>query len=242
MTETPPPEELARPALAGIKAAIGVPALGLFVGLMGYGALNRGLGVEFEVMMGAVFLIWSMPAMMTFSELSVSEVGIWAMFAAVLFANLRNIPMVVTSLPLIREKRGLRWHDLFFAQLLAPTIWVLVLVQAQRIPLAARRRYFTAMAVAVFVCALVGATVGYFGVGSLPASVAVSLLMLTPLYLLLIMVSVRKLSGYLALGLGALTVPWLMQWSVEWGLALGGIAAGTLGFILGQWNDKRRPE
>ena len=63
------------------------------------------------VMLGSVVLIWSMPALMTFSEVAVVGGGIWAMFAAVLFANLRNIPMIVTSLPLIRTERRPGWQD-----------------------------------------------------------------------------------------------------------------------------------
>ena len=213
--------------------------MGLFVALMGYGALNKGIGIDFAVMWSAVFLIWSMPALMTFSELALSGAGLWAMFIAVIFSNLRNIPMVVTALPLVRAERGLKWKDLLFAQLLSPTVWVHILVRAQNLPLNARRAFFTAFALTVFVSALAGATVGYFGIGAIPAALGIALLILTPLYLLLIMVSVRKLSSYLALGIGAVAVPWLMQWSVEWGLALGGIGAGTLGFLLGGGHKRR---
>lgn len=233
------PNDVPRPALAGIKAAAGAPAVGLFVGLMGFGALARGVGLDFSVMLGAVALIWSMPALLTFSELAVSGAGMWAMFVAVVFANMRNVPMVVTALPLIREKRGVSGGDWIFAQLLAPTVWVHILVNAKNLPVTARRPFYVAFSVAVFVSAVIGGFVGYFGVAAVPAALGVSLLMLTPLYLLLIMVSVRKLSGYLALGLGAVAVPWLMQWSVEWGLALGGIGAGTAGFLIGRIFDRR---
>ncbi len=233
-------DDLPHPIRAGIKAALGAPALGLFVSLMGYGAMNKGIGMDFAVMWSAVFLIWSMPALMTFSELALTGTGLWAMFVAVMFSNLRNIPMVVTALPLIRTERGLRWKDLLFAQLLAPTVWVLVLVRAQNQPLNARRAFFTAFALTVFISALVGATVGYFGLDAIPATLGTAMFILTPLYLLLIMVSVRKLSGYLSLGLGALSVPWLMQWSVEWGLAIGGVGAGTLGFLIGGGYKRQR--
>ncbi|MBT6096071.1 MAG: AzlC family ABC transporter permease [Rhodospirillaceae bacterium] len=239
MIEDASSDNMPHPFRAGIKAALGAPALGLFVALMGYGALNKGIGIDFAVMWSAVFLIWSMPALMTFSELALSGAGLWAMFIAVIFSNLRNIPMVVTALPLVRAERGLKWKDLLFAQLLSPTVWVHILVRAQNLPLNARRAFFTAFALTVFVSALAGATVGYFGIGAIPAALGIALLILTPLYLLLIMVSVRKLSSYLALGIGAVAVPWLMQWSVEWGLALGGIGAGTLGFLLGGGHKRR---
>ena len=185
------------------------------------------------VMLGSVVLIWSMPALMTFSEVAVVGGCIWAMFAAVLFANLRNIPMIVTSLPLIRTERRPGWQDFLFAQLLSPTTWLHSLMDSDRIPLKSRRSYFTAFSLTVFASALVGATVGYFGVEYLPAELRPPLLILTPLYLLLIILSVRRLSGYLSLVFGAAALPYLMAWSVEWGLALGGLGAGTLGFLIG---------
>jgi len=233
MSIGPPPGDLKNPLRAGAIHAVGAPAIGLFVALMGYGALTRGMGQEFIVMWWAVFTVWSMPALMTFSELAVSGAGMWAIFVAVLFSNLRNIPMVVTALPLVRAEPGIKWRDFVIAQLLSPTVWVHVLVQAPEMPKPPRRRFFTGFAVVIFAAALFGAWVGYAGIEAIPKSIGISILILTPLYLLLIMVSVRQLSGYLALGFGAVAVPWLMQWSVDWGLALGGIGAGTLGFLLG---------
>ena len=227
------------PIWTGVKAAIGVPALGLFAALFGYGSMNFSIGIDFSIMLAAVALIWSMPALMTFTELVSLGAGASTMFIAITAANLRNVPMVVTALPLVRAEQSIGWNDLVFAQLLSPTGWVHVLLHASNLPLTARRAFFTAFSLTIFASALAGACVGYFFTGDLPPALAKSLLILTPLYLLLILVSVRKMSGYLALGLGTIVVAWLMQWSVEWGLAIGGIGAGTLGFLLGGgWKRK----
>jgi hypothetical protein len=96
-----------------------------------------------------------------------------------------------------------------------------------------------AFAGTIFISAMAGAIAGYLGVGELPKYVATALLLLTPLYVLLIMISVRRLSGYLALAFGGVAVPLLMQWSVEWGLLVGGLGAGTLGFLLARVMAKR---
>ena len=195
--------------------------------------MNQNINFDFSIMLGAVTLIWSMPALMTFTEVASLGASTGTVFVAIVFANLRNIPMIVTALPLIRAEPRIGWNDLFIAQLLSPTAWVHILLHAHEIPVAMRQNFFTAFSLTIFISALTGASVGYFGTSDLPPEIIKSLLLLTPLYLLLIMVSVRKLSGYLALGLGAFVVPWLMQWSVEWGLVIGGISAGTLGFLLG---------
>jgi len=225
--------EMPRPGNAGFRDAVGTPALGLFSALTGYGAMTEAGGMDFLVMLGSVLLIWSMPALMTFNEIATTVGGLWAMFVAVLFANLRNVPMVITSLPMVRSRSGLTWSDMALAQLLSPTTWIHILVHADRVPKAARRIYFTVFSITVLAAAMIGAVAGYLVVGSLPPALRAALLLLTPLYLLLIIMSVRRLTGYLSLAIGALVVPFLMEWSVEWGLALGGLGAGTAGFLLG---------
>lgn len=101
--------EARRPFMAGIRGAgAGSPSVGLFVALTGYGGLSQSVGVDFNIMCAAAALIWSMPALMTFSELLVTEISPWAMFTAVGIANLRNIPIIVAALPLIRESPRMR--------------------------------------------------------------------------------------------------------------------------------------
>ncbi len=239
MASPPADESFDKPVRAGIRMAVGVPALGLFAALLGYGALAKSVGLDFALMWTAVAFVWSMPALMTFSELVTTGTSMWVMFGAVLFSNLRNIPMIVTALPLVRKERRIGWRDFAFAQLLSPTVWVHVLVDAQTMPTNARRPFFMAFAATIMASAMAGAVAGYFGVGDMPVFLATALMLLTPLYLLLIMVSVRRVSGYLALVFGGIAVPLLMQWSVEWGLAIGGIGAGTLGFLVARVLPKR---
>ncbi|MDD9877837.1 MAG: AzlC family ABC transporter permease [Magnetovibrio sp.] len=228
-----PPRDMPRPLAAGFREALGAPALGLFAALTGYGAMTETVGMDPLVMLASVVLIWSMPALMTFSEVAAAGGGVWVMFVAVTFANLRNIPMVVTALPMVRTEGRLTWKDMALAQLLSPTTWVHILVFSETLPAPARRRYFVAFSATVLVAAVIGAVAGYAVVGELPKPVATALLFLTPVYLLLIIMSVRRLSGYLSLALGAVALPLLMDWSLEWGLALGGLGAGTAGFVLG---------
>ena len=151
--------------------------------------------------------------------------------------------MVVTAIPKVRTRPGIRWGaDLTLAQLMSPTTWVHILVTSEQVPLEMRRRYFVAFSVTVLTAALFGAVVGYFGARSLPNAMQPALLLLTPLYLVLIMLSVRRLSSYLAFAAGAIAVPALMAWSVEWGLAIGGLGAGTAGFLLAGEHKKKTGE
>ena len=231
------------PYWAGFKAACGMPAAGLFCALAGFGALTEAGGISLWTMLASIILIWSMPALMTFNEMLTSMSGLWAMFVAVAFANVRNVPMVVTAIPMVRTKPGIRWGaDLALAQLMSPTTWVHILVTTDQVPIEMRRRYFVVFSITVLTAALAGSLVGYYGVNALPPSVKPALLLLTPLYLVLIMMSVRRLSGYLSFAAGAIMVPVLMAWSVDWGLAIGGLGAGTIGFLLAGEHRKKSAE
>ena len=214
--------------------------MGLFCALASFGALTETVGLELWVMIASVLLIWSMPALMAFNEIMVTMSGVWAMAVAVAFANIRNVPMVVTAIPMVRTQPGIRWGaDIALAQFMSPTTWVHILVTSEQVPLELRRRYFMAFSVTVLTAALLGAVLGYFGVRSLPNAAQPALLLLTPLYLVLIMLSVRRWSSYLAFAAGAVAVPALMTWSVEWGLVFGGLGAGTLGFLLAGEHKKK---
>ena len=231
---------MTRPLWSGLKAGLGMPAIGLFCALASFGALTEAVGIKLWLMIASVLLIWSMPALMAFNEMLVTMSGVWAMAIAIAFANVRNVPMVVTAIPLVRTRPGIRWvADLTLAQLMSPTTWVHIMVASDQVPLKMRRCYFVAFSVTVLSAAVLGAVIGFFYARSLPSAVQPALLLLTPLYLVLIMLSVHRLSSYLAFAAGAATVPVLMTWSVEWGLAIGGLSAGTVAFLLAGEHKKR---
>ena len=55
-----------------------------------------------------------------------------------------------------------------------------------------------------------------------------------PLFAALMMSTARRRSGQWAVVFGAAAVPLAMEWSSDWGMLLGGVGAGTLGFIIGR--------
>lgn len=228
------PQPLPNPYVAGFKAAFGLPVAGMTAALIGFGAMAATGGMSLSYMLASTLMIWSMPALMTFNEVVVSGGGFGVMFTAVGFAAVRNIPMVVTALPRVRATPGIRWPaDLALAQLMSPTTWVHVLLTSDRVPVTQRRAYFLAFSGTAVTAATVGATVGYLGASRLPMHLLPAVILVTPLFLALIMMSVRKRSNLLALAIGAIVVPMAMSWSPEWGVALGGIVAGTAAFVVG---------
>lgn len=218
----------------GVRDCFGVPALGLLAALLGYGVQAQASGIGLDITMVSVFAIWAMPVMMTYADTVARDGGPWLMLMAVMIVNLRTLPMVVAALPLIRTGRGFQWSQLIMAQLVSPTSWVQISVIGDQLPPADRRPYFVGFSLTLLAGGAVGAWLGYTQAAAMPLYVLAALLFLTPAFVLLTMATARRFSGHLALVIGGICVPVLMQWSADWGMLIGGVGAGTAGFLIGR--------
>jgi len=147
-----------------------------------------------------------MPPLMAFVEIFAAGGGPWLIFATIAIINLRTLPMIVSTIPLIRTGHGFRWSQLVWAQLVSPTSWVQINVVGPAMPVDKRTLYFAG-----------------FG-----------LLFLTPMFVLLAMATAPKFSSQASLVLGCLALPALMAWDPQIGMVVGGVGAGTIGFFMGR--------
>jgi len=224
----------------GVRDCFGVPALGLTAAVVGYGVQAQASGIGLELTMVSVFAIWAMPTMMTYADIVARDGGPWLMLVAVMIVNLRTLPMVVASLPLIRVGRGFQWSQLIMAQLVSPTSWVQISVIGDQLEPIDRRSYFVGFSLTLLSGGVVGAWLGYTQASEMPLYILAALLFLTPTFVLLTMATARRFSGHLALVVGGISVPVLMQWSADWGMLVGGAGAGTAGFLIGRRVNKVR--
>lgn len=220
--------------LLGLRDSIGLPAVGLVAALTGYGVQAREAGIDQILALVAVATVWAMPALMAFVELFAAGSSPWLVFVTLLVINVRNLPMAISAVPMIRARPGFRWHQLVIAQLLSPTSWVQITVVGRRLQPANRMPYYMGFSLMLLLCGLLGAWIGFAWTEGLNPAVGLSLLLLTPLFVLLTMATAPKKSSKLALLIGSAFVPVLMLWDAELGLIFGGLAAGSAGFVLGR--------
>lgn len=220
--------------LLGLRDSLGLPAVGLVAALTGYGVQAREAGLDQILALVAVATIWAMPALMAFVELFAAGGSPWLVLITLLVINIRNFPMAVSAVPMIRARPGFRWHQILMAQLLSPTSWVQITVVGRRLQPANRMPYYVGFSVMLLICGLLGAWIGFAWTEGLNPAVGLSLLLLTPLFVILTMATSPKKSSKLALLIGAAIVPILMLWDAELGLVFGGLAAGSVGFVLGR--------
>jgi predicted branched-subunit amino acid permease len=220
--------------LRGARDCIGAPALALAAALTGYGVMARDNGLDLTVTVVSVLSLWGLPAMMTYAELVGASSGPVLMAVTIALINIRTLPMVVAALPLVRNGRQLKWTHFIYAQFISPTNWAQIAAKQGELSAPERPPYFLGFSLVMWLCVSLGTVIGYeYGV-ALPAFMGLTLLFLTPFFVFLMMSTSHRSGGRWAVVIGVVLVPLAMPISAEWGLLIGGISAGTIGFFLGR--------
>lgn len=218
--------------LLGLRDSAGMPAIGLVAALTGYGVMAREAGFDLVLTLASVLTVWAMPMLMGFAELAAAGSGPVLMLVTLLAIGFRNLPMSVSAIPMIRSGPGFRWSHILMGQLLSPTSWVQITVVGRRLDPAHRMPYYVAFSLMLLTSGLIGAWLGFSATEGVHPAIGLSLLLLTPLFVLCTMATSPKLSSRLALVVGGIGVPVFMQWDNELGLILGGLIFGSLGFAM----------
>ena len=225
--------------ISGVRDCAGLPAVALASALVGYGAMARESGLDFAVTVLSVLTIWALPPLLTFIEVYANGGGPLVMLTAILIVNMRTLPLVVAALPLIRKERRLRAKHFLYGQLISPSSWAQLQIKGFKLAPRDREPYFVGFGLLLLAGGVAGAAFGFAYVGDMPQPIALSLLLLTPLFVCMIMTVANGRGDDWAVFLGVVAVPAAMQWSHSWGMLIGGVGAGTAGFIIGgQWRKR----
>ncbi|MED5395215.1 MAG: AzlC family ABC transporter permease [Pseudomonadota bacterium] len=225
--------------ISGVKDCAGLPAVALASALIGYGAIARESGLDLAATVLSVLTIWALPPLITFTEVYASGGGPLVMLTAILIVNMRTLPLVVAALPLIRHETGLRVKHFLYGQLISPSSWAQLQIKGFELAPQDRESYFVGFGLLLLAGGVIGAAFGFTYVGDMPQPIALSLLLLTPLFVCMIMTVANSRSDDWAVFLGVVAVPAAMEWSHSWGMLIGGVGAGTAGFVIGrQWRHR----
>ena len=109
--------------LEGVRVALTGPALYVAISLMGVGALARAAGFPVGAAALSTLLLWAGPAQVLFFGAGVAKTAPPAIALAVSLSSVRLLPMCLSVLPMLREKRT-RLPTLFAAaHFIAVTVW-----------------------------------------------------------------------------------------------------------------------
>lgn len=234
-----PPEEPLRPypgraraALGGFLDAFGLPASVLFASTVGFGSIARETGYPLGLAVLSVFTVWGLPGQIAMVELFAVGASVLPIAVAAAGANARFLPMTVSLLPLMKGGfRSWSWAYLL-AHFISINTWIALTRRGPSLPVDQRPFYFIGFSLMCMLSGAVGAALGFTLAGTLPRTLTLGLVFLSPIYFLMVFSGVQQRGGVIAVLLGAVGGPLLHLASPEWGVPATGILAGTAAFVL----------
>lgn len=228
----PPP--LPRPFLRGVLDCINVPALGLGLTMVGFGAMAQGTGLALDVTWGITLFVWGIAGQIAIIDIHAAGGDLLAVFIASALANLRMLPMTVTGLPYILKGRS---HPLIgrlaIAQSMAISCWTQIITRSDHVPSDQKLPYYWGFACALVVAGITGVTIGHQLGRIVPDSVMTIAVFMTPLYLLLLICGARQWASRFSVLFGILLGVGFYPVLGDWAVVLAGLLGGTLGYLSG---------
>jgi predicted branched-subunit amino acid permease len=152
---------------------------------------------------------------------------------AVGVSSARLAPMVISLLPLLKQK-GTRSRDLILpAHLTAVSMWIESLRLLPTMPRERRIAFVNGLGLSFMCAAHVGTAIGYYLATSLPPLLTAGLLFLTPMsFLISTARNCRVLADWLALAFGLVLGPLLAWWQLGLDLLWTGVVGGSAAYAI----------
>ena len=214
----------------GAEHALSEPAIVLFLALISFGVTASDAGFSATETMVSTALLWALPAQLAHAESVAVGAGVFASMSAIVLANLRFFPMVVSLFPQLRPRRTLL-NRVGISHLITATSWAWCMDRVGHLRADFRVAYFYGFALSCWLLGLVGTAVGLVLADAMPAWLKAVTLYVAPLYMLLLMAGVRG-HRLVALAVGAITGVGLFVWGIEWYLPIAAVLGGTCGFLV----------
>ncbi len=178
-------------------------------------------------------LVYSLPGQIVLSEQFNLNASMINIFISVFLVNIRFLPMSFVLVPFFREEKKSKWY-LIGMHFVAITGWNNFIENYAKIPTKKRKVYYFYSHLLLFLTATVFTFLGFYLVSFIGEDLYIALLITNPIYFLSLFVKsglVKKDIG-LAMLLGAILVIPFSLISIEWGVILSGIIAGSLSFYI----------
>ena len=221
---------------AGIKAALGIPALSIFFTMLGFSALAREAGFTLEATLATTILVWGMPGQVAMVSLSMAEASLFVIFTAVSLANMRMLLMTISGMNMMgmKESNYSFFKKMLVMQMLAITSWIQLGVAEEQYSKSQLRPFFIGLATTIYIAGLLGTVLGFYMKDWLSFEVVLAVLVITPLYILLMVIKARRLIMRFAGVIGGTLCPLLFPLIGEWAIFVSGLVGGSL--VLGLWH------
>jgi len=217
----------------GVKEAIGAPAIVLFAGMIGFGAMGRTNGLDLWFTGFCSTFMFALPGQIVLLDMIITHSSTLAIAVAVSLSSARFVTMTLTLFPQFSERD--KSKGAFAAvHLLAMTAWAVSMREFPMIGSQYRRSYFVGLGLFCWLLALPGTALGYFLAGTVSKTITIGLIFINPLFFVLTFTEIKTNWSRLAVVAGAILGPILYTLDPDSSLILSGLLGGSAAY----WIDR----
>jgi predicted branched-subunit amino acid permease len=219
---------------SGVRDGRGAPAMVLFAGMVGFGAMGRTNGFDLWFTTATSFLMFALPGQIVMLEMILLGASSLTIALATSLTATRFVTMTATLFPMLHPRDR---NKALYAKvhLLAMTAWAVSLREFATIEPKHRLSYFVGLGIVCWLISVPGTVVGFLIAGSVPMPITLGLIFINPLFFLLTFTEI-KVSGYrLAILFGCIAGPICYLIDRDTSLLTAGLVGGTLAY----WIDRK---
>ena len=215
----------------GVREASGAPAMVLFAGMVGFGAMGKTNGIDVWFTTLSSFFMFALPGQVVLMEMVISGSSFLAIALAVTLTSTRFITMTVTLFPQLHAKD--RNRSLYMTvHLLAMTAWAVSMREFRSIEVQHRLSFFLGLGLLCWIICVPGTILGYFLAGMVPSAITLGLIFINPLFFLLTFTEVKPWINRVAILLGSLLGPVFYYLDRDTSLLMTGVVAGSAAYFI----------
>jgi predicted branched-subunit amino acid permease len=222
-------------------AATSVQGLVLFASMVGFGGLCRDIGFPIGAAMLSSALIWALPAQVLVVGGFAAGNAAPVIALAVALSSIRLFPMTAALMPYLRGRKSGVGTQLLAAHFIAVTAWIEGMRRLPSTPVDGRLPFFFGIGCLLVTSATAATLGGFLLAGTLPRSLAIGLLFLTPLsFLIQLSHNARDMVDRLALAFGLVLAPFMAEIGGRLDLLWTGLVGGTAAWAVHRFVKMRR--
>ncbi len=218
--------------IKGIKAALGVPVIGLSLSMFTFGAYLNSSNFSLFQSFLSTFFAFALPGQFVMAETLLAGGNLLNIFFAVLFTNARLFPMTMHVIPTIKTKKIQNWKYFLLCHFIAVTAWINYISIYKKINLNKRHQYFFGLAGFLWFASVISTMFGFIFSSLVSFELLIALVFFNPMYFFIMtlqnLINKQLITVFI---LSVLLTPLMHYILNDWGVIITGLLSGSLVFI-----------
>jgi predicted branched-subunit amino acid permease len=215
----------------GVKNGLVGPAPVLVAGMMGFGAMSHGVGLDPFFATFISLSVFALPGQVVFVEMVSVGASASAIAFAVAITSARFLTMTLTLFPQI-PKELKEPPRLLTVHLVAMSAWTYCMLEFPKLKNELRYGYFVGIGTICLLISLPATLIGYWLSDAVPIWVTYALLFVNPLFFLMSFTEVPIRSNQLAIVFGGVSSIYFFQYYPSNALLISGVGVGSLIYLI----------